>query len=236
MRMWTLPDDPRRGLMKYHSRFPRVAPLAVVAALMVAAIFASHSTALAQQSAQPAQPVKPRPQAAQAAKPAQAAPSTPVTQAAAPASGGVQPQLLGQYGDWGAYTATPGGKKVCFALAKPAGSQTNPAGRPRDAAYMFISSRPAEKVRDEVSIIIGYGFKPNSDATIDLAGTNFAMYTQNDGAWIKNAAEEARLVESMRKGADLVVKGVSARGTQSSDTYSLKGLAQALDRVGQECK
>jgi invasion protein IalB len=222
--------------MNYHSRFPRVAPLAVVAALMVAAIFASHSTALAQQSAQPAQPVKPRPQAAQAAKPAQAAPSTPVTQAAAPASGGVQPQLLGQYGDWGAYTATPGGKKVCFALAKPAGSQTNPAGRPRDAAYMFISSRPAEKVRDEVSIIIGYGFKPNSDATIDLAGTNFAMYTQNDGAWIKNAAEEARLVESMRKGADLVVKGVSARGTQSSDTYSLKGLAQALDRVGQECK
>jgi len=120
--------------------------------------------------------------------------------------------------------------------SKPAGSQTNPAGRPRDAAYMFISSRPAEKVRDEVSIIIGYGFKPNSDATIDLAGTNFAMYTQNDGAWIKNAAEETRLVESMRKGADLVVKGVSARGTQSSDTYSLKGLAQALDRVGQECK
>jgi hypothetical protein len=222
--------------MTYHSRFPRVALLAVVAALMVAAIFANHSTALAQQSAPPAQPAKPRPQAAQAAKPAQAAPSTPVTQAAAPASGGVQPQLLGQYGDWGAYTATPGGKKVCFALAKPAGSQTNPAGRPRDAAYMFISSRPAEKVRDEVSIIIGYGFKPNSDATIDLAGTNFAMYTQNDGAWIKNAAEETRLVESMRKGADLVVKGVSARGTQSSDTYSLKGLAQALDRVGQECK
>jgi len=222
--------------MTYHSRFPRVALLAVVAALMVAAIFANHSTALAQQSAPPAQPAKPRPQAAQAAKPAQAAPSTPVTQAAAPASGGVQPQLLGQYGDWGAYTATPGGKKVCFALAKPAGSQTNPAGRPRDAAYMFISSRPAEKVRDEVSIIIGYGFKPNSDATIDLAGTNFAMYTQNDGAWIKNAAEEARLVESMRKGADVVVKGVSARGTQSSDTYSLKGLAQAVDRVGQECK
>jgi invasion protein IalB len=62
------------------------------------------------------------------------------------------------------------------------------------------------------------------------------MYTQNDGARIKNAAEEARLVESMRKGADLMVKGTSARGTQSTDTYSLKGLAQALDRVGQECK
>jgi hypothetical protein len=125
---------------------------------------------------------------------------------------------------------------VCFALAKPASSQTNPANRPRDPSYMFVSSRPAEKVKDEVSIIIGYGFKPNSDATIDLGGTNFAMYTQNDGAWIKNAAEETRLVDSMRKGADLVVKGTSARGTQSADTYSLKGLSQALDRVGQECR
>jgi len=208
----------------------------VAAAVMVAATFANHSMALAQQPTQPAQPAKPRPQAAQSAKPAQPAAAAPVTQASAPASGGAQPLLLGQYGDWGAYTATPGGKKVCFALAKPAGSQTNPANRPRDAAYMFISSRPAEKVKDEVSIIIGYGFKPNTDATIDLGGTNFAMYTQNDGAWIKNAAEEARLIESMRKGADLVVKGVSARGTQSSDTYSLKGLAQALERVGQECK
>jgi hypothetical protein len=218
--------------MKYHRRFPRV----VTAALFIIATFASHSMALAQQPAQPAQPTqpaKPRPQAAQATKPATTA---PVTQASAPATGGVQPLLLGQYGDWGAYMATPSGKKVCFALAKPSASQTNPGNRPRDAAYMFISSRPIEKVKDEVSIIIGYGFKPNTDATIDLAGSNFAMYTQNDGAWIKNAAEEARLVESMRKGADLMVKGTSARGTQSTDTYSLKGLAQALDRVGQECK
>ena len=64
-----------------------------------------------------------------------------------------QPTLLGQYGDLGAYTASPGGKKVCFALAKPASSKTTPPNRPRDAAYMFISSRPSEKVRDEVSII-----------------------------------------------------------------------------------
>jgi hypothetical protein len=132
--------------------------------------------------------------------------------------------------------ATPGGKKVCFALAKPAESQTLPANRPRDAAYMFVSSRPAERVKDEVSVIIGYGFKLNSDATIDIAGMAFPMYTQNDGAWVKNAAEETRLVDSMRKGADLVVKGTSSRGTQSTDTYSLKGLAQALDRVGQECR
>jgi hypothetical protein len=62
------------------------------------------------------------------------------------------------------------------------------------------------------------------------------MYTQKDGAWIKNVAEEARMIEAMRKGADLTVKGVSGRGAASTDTYSLKGIAQALDRAEQECR
>jgi len=223
--------------MRYHGQFWRAAAylragsLVVLGGITIAvadqtAAWAQQPAPAAQQPAPAAQPTKPRPQAAQ---------SPGATQASVPPAG-AQPLLLGQYGDWGAYMATPSGKKVCFALAKPAGSQTNPANRPRDPVYMFVSSRPAEKVKDEVSIIIGYGFKPNSDASIDLGGTNFAMYTQNDGAWIKNAAEETRLVEAMRKGSDLVVKGTSARGTQSVDTYSLKGIAQALDRVSQECR
>jgi len=62
------------------------------------------------------------------------------------------------------------------------------------------------------------------------------MFTQNDGAWIKNPADEARLVDALRKGSDAVVKGTSSRGTSSTDTYPLRGLAQALDRVGQECQ
>jgi invasion protein IalB len=101
---------------------------------------------------------------------------------------------------------------------------------------MFVSSRPAEKVRDEVSIIIGYGFKPNTDATLQLGGASYAMYTLNDGAWIKNAAEERHLVDAMRKGSDVTIKGTSARGTSTTDVFSLKGLAQALDKVGEACQ
>jgi hypothetical protein len=144
--------------------------------------------------------------------------------------------LLGQYADWGAYTASPGGKKICFAIAKPQTSETNPPGRPRNPAYMFISTRPAEKVTNEVSIIIGYPFKPASEATAAVGSSTFALYTQQDGAWIKNAAEEANMVNALRSGQTAVVKGVSARGTQSTDTFNLRGLAQALDRTGQECK
>jgi invasion protein IalB len=156
--------------------------------------------------------------------------------AAVTPAGESQPTLLGTYGDWGAYTATPGGKKVCFALAKPKTSKTEPAGRKRDPAYIFISTRPAENVKNEVSLIIGYPFKASSDATAEIGSTKFAMYTQNDGAWIKNVAEEARMLDAMRKGSDLTVKGTSGRGTSSTDQFSLKGLSQALDRAEQECK
>jgi len=125
---------------------------------------------------------------------------------------------------------------VCFSIAKPKSSQTTPAGRKRDQAYVFVSDRPAENVRNEVSVIIGYPFKASTDASAEIGNDKFAMYTLNDGAWIKNVAEEARMVDAMRKGSDLTVKGVSGHGTESTDQYSLKGLSQALDRATQECK
>jgi invasion protein IalB len=168
-----------------------------------------------------------------AAKPAAAKPETRAVPAVA---GGAEPTLLGQYGTWGAYAATPNGKKVCFALAKPSSSKTNPPNRPRDPAYAFVSTRPAERVNNEVSIMIGYALKPGSESTLEVGGASYAMYTQGDGLWIKNAAEEERMVEAMRKSADVVVKGVSAKGTETTDTFSLKGLSQALDRVAQDCR
>ena len=184
---------------------------------------------------------------ARAPKARQGAPAKPPAAAAKPrgqacrrgraaAAGGAEPTLIGQFGTWGAYTATPNGKKVCFALAKPSSSKTNPPNRPRDPAYAFVSTRPAEKVINEVSIMIGYALKPGSESTLEVGGASYAMYTQGDGLWIKNAAEEERMVEAMRKAADVTVKGVSAKGTETTDTFSLKGLSQALDRLAQDCK
>ena len=190
-----------------------------------------------------AQTAQPAPKAApKAAAPAHATAKTaakpegkPVAPPAAVA-GGAEPTLIGQFGTWGAYSAMPNGKKVCFALAKPSSSKTNPPNRPRDPAYAFVSTRPAEKVNNEVSVMIGYALKPGSESSVEVGGAAFAMYTQGDGLWIKNAAEEERMVEAMRKSADLVVKGVSAKGTETTDTFSLKGLAQALDRISQDCR
>src|SRR5450755_2661785 len=102
-----------------------------------------------------------------AAKPTPSKPEAakPEAKSAAAVAGSTEPTLIGQFGTWGAYTALPNGKKVCFALAKPASSKTNPPNRPRDPAYAFISTRPAEKVTNEVSIMIGYALKPGSEST-----------------------------------------------------------------------
>ena len=144
--------------------------------------------------------------------------------------------LLGQFGDWGAYRAPPEGKKVCFALSKPTSATIEPSSRKRDPSYAFVSTRPAEKVKNEVSVIVGYSQKDGHDASATIGTANYVLYTQNDGAWVKNAAEETQMVGAMRKGAQLVVKSESKSGAKTTDTYSLKGLAEALDKVAEECK
>jgi hypothetical protein len=204
----------------------------------IAALCGASSLAQAQSPAPKGakEPPKPAAAPAPAAKPTTAKPATPAPAAAAAAAGGAEPTLIGQFGTWGAYTATPNGRKVCFALAKPSSSKTNPPNRPRDPAYAFVSTRPAEKVVNEVSIMIGYALKPGSESSLEVGGSAYAMYTQGDGLWIKNAAEEEQMVSAMRKSAEVTVKGISAKGTETTDVFSLKGLAQALDRLAQDCK
>jgi hypothetical protein len=200
-------------------------------AALVASAMVCGAVSLAQAQSPPSKDSK-----AAATPPTSKPPASKQAAAKPDAAGIAEPTLIGQYGTWGAYTATPNGKKVCFALAKPASSKTNPPNRPRDPAYAFVSTRPAEKVTNEVSIMIGYTLKPGSESVVEVGGASYAMYTQGDGLWIKNAAEEERMVDAMRKAPDVVVKGVSAKGTETTDTFSLKGLSQALDRLAQDCR
>ena len=205
----------------------------ILTALTASALVCGIAIPAQAQSAPPKAAAKPA-----SSKPAEAAakPEAKPAAAAAAVAGGAEPTLIGQFGTWGAYSATPNGKKVCFALAKPSASKTNPPNRPRDPAYAFVSTRPAEKVTNEVSVMIGYTLKPGSESTLEVGGAAYAMYTQGDGLWIKNAAEEERMVDAMRKAADVTVKGVSAKGTETIDTFSMKGLAQALDKLAQDCR
>lgn len=166
----------------------------------------------------------------QAAKPAAAKPKPTTTATAATASAPVQ---VAAFQDWGVYTSETAKGKVCYALAQP--KERLPKTLNRDPGYLFVSSRPAEGVRNEVSLVLGFAAKDGGEGTAAVGPTGFALVTKGNAAWMKNAAEDATFVDALRKGQGLVVKVTSKRGNESTDRYSLSGAAQALDRVRKEC-
>lgn len=137
------------------------------------------------------------------------------------------------FGDWGVYTSGKDKQKVCYALSQP--KERLPKGLTRDPAYVFISNRPGDGARNEFSIIMGFALKPTGVATATVGTVSFQMLAKDKSAWLKNAAEESQLLDAMRKGKDLIVKGTSARGNETTDRYSLGGLGQAIDRAQKEC-
>jgi hypothetical protein len=144
-----------------------------------------------------------------------------------------KPVEVATYGDWGAFLAQGTKDKTCYALARP--KDRAPATLKRDPAYVFISSRPGENVRNEVSIIMGFPMKDNGEARAEIAGTSFDLLAKGTNAWVKNPAEEAQFIDALKKGSKLVVRAPSIKGNVTTDSYSLAGLSQALDRVRKEC-
>ncbi|MBP2150177.1 MULTISPECIES: invasion associated locus B family protein [Xanthobacter] len=155
--------------------------------------------------------------------------------AAAPAAAQGQPQskAVAQFGDWSVYVSTSS-PKVCYAISQP--KTRAPEGLKRDPAYFFISTRPGENVKNEVTVTVGFPLKEGSDATLTVGNATLQLYTKDQGAWVRNVADESKLVDAMKRGKDLTVASTSLRGNVTTDKYSLVGLAQALDRVAQECK
>lgn len=150
-----------------------------------------------------------------------------------PAAGGAgKPAQVGTFGDWGAFQIA-GKSKTCYALAKP--KERAPAALKRDDAFVFISNRPGENVRNELSIIMGFAMKDGGDARADISGTTFDLISKGTNAWVKNPAEESQFIDAMKKGSKLVIKAPSIKGNVTTDTYSLSGLSQALDRVQKDC-
>lgn len=149
--------------------------------------------------------------------------------------GSGKPEQLATFGDWGAYLAQAGKDKTCYALGQP--KSREPKAKLKDtSAYIFISSRPGENVRNEVAINLGYGTKDGSAASADIDGDGWELITKGTNAWVKDQSKEKEFVGALRGGSKLVVKAASSKGTTTTDTYTLKGLSDALARVAQECK
>jgi hypothetical protein len=147
------------------------------------------------------------------------------------------PQLVGVNGSWQAFTLDTGNGKVCYAMSVP--KSIVPTAVARDPIFFIVSDWPSRSVKGEPEIVPGYSYKEGSTVTAQIGTDKFEFFTQNDttggGAWVSARPDEQRLLDAMQRGSQMVVTGISARGTTTRDTYSLVGFTAALASVHKAC-
>ena len=145
-----------------------------------------------------------------------------------------EPTDLGKFGDWAAYTYKTQNGKVCYISSQP--KVQTPKNAKRDPAFLLITHRPSQSVRNEVSTIIGYPFKKDTSVQVTVDSKGYELFTNGDGAWAETSAKDKDIVTAMKRGTKLTVKGTSWRGTDTLDSYSLTGLKAALAKIDENCK
>ena len=139
---------------------------------------------------------------------------------------------------WNAFIAPKGlGGKTCFVVERPEDATSSAPVSHRDPAFLYVTSVPAQTLHNQVSTIAGYTFAANAHVTADVDGVTFPMFldpAQPDTAWAVTNQEPA-LVEAMKHGTTLTLRGTSVRGAPITDTYPLAGMHAALDWLAQNC-
>ena len=149
------------------------------------------------------------------------------------------PEKIATFRYWRVYQLGSGVNKVCYMLSEPV--EKLPRNVRRGKIYFSIMHHPANGVRNEASVSVGYPFsaKSNPYARIGTDSFDFDSGVQMEAdpswAWLRNPANHDRLIDMMKRGNQLVFKGTSARGTLTTDTYSLLGFSKALARLNLAC-
>lgn len=151
----------------------------------------------------------------------------------ASAAQAADPQLIGTFGAWTAYTFQEGGGRVCYMAAQPRQAQGDYTRR--GDIFALVTHRPAENSINVISIVAGYSYREGSEVELRVGRTAFNLFTHGDRAWARTAQLDTQITEAIRKGSEMVVRGTSARGTQTTDTYSLSGSSAAYEAISKAC-
>lgn len=144
-----------------------------------------------------------------------------------------EPKVLATHRDWEAYQLVEKGRKTCYMVSQPI--KTVGKYKKRGDVVVFVTHRPADKERDIVNFHAGYKYKSDSTVEVAIGRRKFKLFTKGDTAWALTAADEQAMVKSMIKGNRMTVRGTSARGTQTTDTYSLRGFSRIYRRINKAC-
>jgi hypothetical protein len=140
---------------------------------------------------------------------------------------------IGEFGVWNAYEFEENGNKVCYMAASPDKHEGKYSKRGDIVA--MITHRPSEGTKSVFSYMAGYGYQKGSNVEISIDGKKFTLFTQNDMAWAADAVADANLADAIKKGSKMVVKGISGKGTDTKDSFSLKGSTKAFEAISKAC-
>lgn len=140
---------------------------------------------------------------------------------------------------WSVFESGSGQGKVCWIVSQPTESVARRGGQvvevQRGQIYMMVAIRPGDGVANEVSFLSGYPFRRGSKVRATIGSRNWELFTEGENAWLSSAAEDDAIVAGMRRGIEATVKGTSSRGTETTDTFSLRGFTAAIEQAKGLC-
>ena len=144
----------------------------------------------------------------------------------------VTPRSTGKYKNWESFIAETDKGKICFAQTVP--TKRAPAAVKRNKSKLFVTFRPSEEIKDEVSLTSGHDYKTSS--VIARSGKRrYSFFSQKDFAWLLDDQEEKKFIQLMKKATDIIVKARTTKGAETTDHYSMMGFTKAYNTAKKTC-
>ena len=140
---------------------------------------------------------------------------------------------IGKFKDWETFTVTENDNKICFAQSIPI--LRAPKKFERNPSRLFITFRPSEDMKDEVSATSGYTFQKEKIVKAKTGKKTYDFFSQEEFAWILDTEEEQRFIKAMKKASRVMIIGRTEKGKQTIDHYSLMGFTKAYDTAKKNC-
>ena len=140
---------------------------------------------------------------------------------------------IGKFKDWESFTLLQNGNKVCFAQSIPV--VRAPKKLKREPSRLFVSFRPAENIKNEISVTNGYEFKIKAPVTAKSGKKNYDLFSKGKFAWVVDNDDEKKLIVTMKKASRLMIVGNTNKGDQTTDHYSIMGFTKAYNTAKKSC-
>ncbi len=144
-----------------------------------------------------------------------------------------QVRVLGDFRNWSAFSANDGAGVICFSMSKPKDIEPVPDGYTQ--AYVFLTTRDAQNIKNEFNLIAGYEFEADSIAVARVGSRVYDLYTKDDAAWLKDVSQTQAFARALRAGSNMIIEGTSSDGLKIVQTYSLSGVSAASRAVNAAC-